>query len=169
MLKKQSIVLAIVLMALSVVSLACNERRSAGEKPVIVEEEQQGGIKLKAPEVINDGTKPQQVGEYEHVAQVEEFAGGVVPDERKAQKLVNQLHNYMMAVCSANQECPKNIDEAKEGLRKQFKLFWPKDPWGHPYVYTYIDPQTFEIKSYGEDGKPDTEDDINVAEINKTK
>ncbi len=150
-------------------TFGCTERRSQGERPVIVEEESDSGIKLKAPEVVNDGTKPQQVGEYEHVAQVEEFAGGVVPDERKAKKLVNQLHNYMMAVCSANQACPKTFEDAKKGLNAKFGLFWPKDPWGNFYNYKYIDEQTFEITSFGEDGKPDTEDDIHVAEVNKAK
>jgi len=132
----------------------CSERRSEGEKPAVVD---------ALPQTTPSTTT---VGEYEHVAQVEEFAGGILPDDRKALKLVNQLFNYMLAVCSANQECPATFEEAKEGIRKQFGLFWPKDPWGNPYHYRRLDERTFDIRSLGPDGELDTADDITVSEVN---
>ena len=36
----------------------------------------------------------------------------------------------------------------------------PKDPWGNDYEYRVLDRSTFQIRCYGEDGEPDTDDDI---------
>jgi general secretion pathway protein G len=36
----------------------------------------------------------------------------------------------------------------------------PLDPWGNAYEYRVLDAKTFEIRCYGEDGQPDTEDDL---------
>ena len=36
----------------------------------------------------------------------------------------------------------------------------PKDPWGNEYEYRATGNKDFTIRSYGDDGQPDTEDDI---------
>lgn len=140
-------------------SFGCNERRSEGKKPVVVDEED-NPAGFRQPE-------KSQVGEYEHVAQVQRFEGGIEPDDYKARKLVNQLYNYCIGVCSANQECPADLDAAKEAVRKQFGLFWPKDPWGKPYQYKKIDAQTCDVWSSGPDGQDGTDDDVHVAKSNR--
>lgn len=139
---------------------ACNDRRSVGEQPVIVDDE--SGSKAAA------ARETQQVGEYEHVKPAEQYPGGVVPNDSKAQKLVNQLFNYVFAICRST-DCPKTLDEARAALKKEYKMNWPKDPWGNYYDYVYRSDDDFDVRSWGPDGKPDTEDDINVSEINRTE
>lgn len=143
-------------------SFGCSDRRSEGQKPVLVDEEE-----TSAPFGQQNKAEPQQVGEYEHVAQVQRFEGGIEPNDYKARKVVNQLFNYCVGVCSANMECPENLDAAKEAVRTQYKLFWPKDPWGTPYQYKRIDVQTCDVWSFGPDGKDGTEDDIHISEANR--
>jgi general secretion pathway protein G len=42
----------------------------------------------------------------------------------------------------------------------------PVDPWGNPYQYELIGPRQFKIFSAGEDGEPNTADDIsNLTEV----
>ena len=43
----------------------------------------------------------------------------------------------------------------------------PDDPWGNPYDYRQLDGKEFVIKSNGEDGMPDTEDDITYPDKEK--
>jgi general secretion pathway protein G len=40
----------------------------------------------------------------------------------------------------------------------------PLDPWGNEYEYKVLDPKTYEIQCWGEDGQPDTEDDLYFPE-----
>ena len=136
-------------------ALGCNERRSQGEKPTVAAD----SAAKAAESAKNDSVA--------HVEQTEEFPGGVQPDDYKAQKLVNQLTNYMMAVCSEQVGCPKDLDAAKEGVKAQFKLRWPDDPWGHPYVYKYISDTKFEITSMGADGQDGTKDDVHASKKNQ--
>jgi hypothetical protein len=152
------LILSLCIAVVAAFSFGCNERRSEGQKPVQVNDEDKPGLQQKG--------EAQQVGEYEHVAQVQRFQGGIEPDDYKAQKLVNQLYNYCVGVCSANMECPADLDIAKEAVRKQFGLFWPKDPWGNPYQYKKIDAQTCDVWSLGKDGKDGTADDIHVSKAN---
>lgn len=146
--------------AMAAFSFGCSDRRSEGQKPVHVDDEPAAGAP-RAP------GQAQQVGEYEHVAQVQRFPGGIEPDDYKARKLVNQLFNYCIGVCSANQECPADLDAAKEATRKQFGFFWPRDPWGNLYQYKRIDVQTCDVWSFGPDGVDGTEDDVHVAKSNR--
>ncbi|MBQ9394860.1 MAG: type II secretion system protein GspG [Proteobacteria bacterium] len=140
-------------------SFGCSERRSEGQKPVVVDEED---TPRTAPRAENT-----QVGEYEHVAQVQRYPGGIEPDDAKARKVVNQLYNYSLGACSANQECPADLEAAKEAIRKQFSIFWPKDPWGNPYQYKKLDAQSCEVWSFGPDGKDGTEDDVHISKNNR--
>lgn len=42
----------------------------------------------------------------------------------------------------------------------------PTDPWGNPYQYELIGPRQYKIFSAGEDGEPNTADDIsNMSEV----
>ena len=140
--------------------MGCNERRSKGKKVTVQEDEDSAGKPGAAAPTA-------QVGEYDSVAPVERFPGGIEPNDYKARKLVNQLYNYCLGACSANQECPADLDAAKEAVRKQFGLFWPKDPWGNLYQYKRIDAQSCDVWSFGPDGKDGTEDDVHVAAVNK--
>ena len=153
------LILTLCIAAVAAFSFGCSDRRSEGQKPVHVDEEETPSMQKKA--------EPQQIGEYEHVAQVQRFQGGIEPDEYKARKLVNQLFNSCVGACSANQECPADLDGAKEAVRKQFGLFWPKDPWGNFYQYKRIDVQTCDVWSFGPDGKDGTDDDVHVANANR--
>ena len=151
--------LSVCFAALAVLAAGCNQRRSEGLKP------SEEAVQADDQDV---GTpKTTRVGNDEHVAQVERFPGGVEPDDHKAQKLVNQLFNYCVGLCSTNQECPEDLDAAKEGVKKEYKLFWPKDPWGNFYQYKKIDDRTCDVWSMGPDGKDGTEDDIHVADSNR--
>ncbi len=141
-------------------STACNDKRSTGEQPVIVDDA--SGAKAPAAQ------DTQQVGEYEHVKPAEQYPGGVQPNDTKAQKLVNQLFNYVYAICRTT-DCPKTLDEARAALKKEYKMNWPKDPWGNYYDYVYRSDDDFDVRSWGPDGKPDTDDDIKVSEINRTE
>ena len=154
------LILSLCIAVVAAFSFGCSERRSEGKKPVIVDDDtnQNGGFRK---------VEKSQVGEYEHVAQVQRFEGGIEPDDYKARKLVNQLYNYCLGACSANQECPADLEAAKEATRKQFGFFWPKDPWGTFYHYKRIDVQTCDVWSSGPDGKDGTEDDIHVAKRNR--
>ena len=154
------LILALCFAVVAAFAMGCNERRSEGKRVVVQEEEDTAGRpQAAAPTPVGEG--------YDSVAPVERFPGGVEPDQYKARKLVNQLYNYSLGVCSANQECPADLDAAKEAVRKQFGLFWPKDPWGNLYQYKRIDAQSCDVWSMGPDGKDGTEDDVHVAAANK--
>ncbi len=43
----------------------------------------------------------------------------------------------------------------------------PQDPWGNPYEYRTLDRTTYQIRSNGEDGMPDTDDDIVWPKVEK--
>ena len=148
-----------VCLALTASVFGCNQRRSEGIKP--------------SPESVNDdsanNSKPATmfVGDDEHVAPALRFENGVEPPEHKAQKLVNQLFNYCLSVCASQQECPADLEAAKEATQKQHKFFWPKDPWGKFYQYKKIDSMHFDLWSAGPDGIDGTDDDIHVADSNR--
>ena len=81
--------------------VGCNERRSEGKKPVVVEadevrEKSGGGF---FGQQTDRGT-PSDTEGYQHVGLKNQFPGGIEPDDYKAQKLVNQLFNYSIGMCS---------------------------------------------------------------------
>lgn len=156
---KSHLFILLCIAAMAAFSFGCSDRRSEGQKPVHVDDEPASG----APQ----GSQQTQVGEYEHVAQVQRFPGGIEPNDYKARKLVNQLFNYCIGVCSSNQECPADLEAAKEETRKLYGFFWPRDPWGNFYQYKRIDIQTCDVWSYGPDGVDGTEDDVHVAKSNR--
>lgn len=143
--------------------LGCKEsRRSEGEKPR-VEFDDKGKMLTTTPvDVVSELPDSEK-----HLAPKEEFVGGVVPNERKAQKLVNQLSNYTMAICADMLECPENFDALRKELKERYKLNWPNDPWGKPYVYTRTEASKFSIVSWGPDMVEGSADDIKISEMNK--
>lgn len=154
----------LVCFAVAAAFCACSERRSEGKKPELPKEETNSGF--DAP------TQPagygQEIDGYQHVGLKQQFPGGIEPNDYKAQKLVNQLFNYCVGLCSAQQECPADISAAKDGLRKQYNIFWPnKDPWGNPYQYKRLDDMSCDVWSFGPDGKDGTDDDIRVSKNNR--
>ena len=148
-----------VCLALTAFMSGCSQRRSEGQKP--------------APEAVNGDsaqnskTANTEVGSDESVAPALRFENGVEPPEHKAQKLVNQLFNYCAGICANQQECPADLEAAKEATKTQYKFFWPKDPWGKPYQYKKIDDQHFDLWSAGPDGIDGNDDDIHVADSNR--
>lgn len=79
--------------------------------------------------------------------------------EQKAQKVLNQLNNYLLAIVSA-QGAPADLDAAKQAVRETNSLSWPKDPWGKPYVYSKTGEGSYDLFSAGPDGRDGTADDI---------
>lgn len=143
---------------------SCNQtRRSEGQAPE-VEFDAKG--ELKTPVDVESVTQD-DIDNEEHLLPKEEFVGGIMPDERKAQKLVNQLSNYTMALCSDNLECPEDLDALRKAMKEVYKLNWPNDPWGNPYAYTRVGTDKFEIISWGPDKTPGTEDDVKISERNR--
>ena len=85
----------------------------------------------------------------------------IEPEEEKAQRLIRQLTNYLMA--AAAKEAPADLEAAKAALIKS-NVEWPDDPWGTPYVYQNQGGRQFEVFSVGPDGEENTDDDIHVTE-----
>ena len=156
----ECIILAVCFMVLAAFSFGCNERRSEGQKPAAATVEKDSKFQKNA-----DGSM--QVDGYNHVAQNQRFQGGIEPDDYKAKKLVNQLFNYCVGICASNQECPADLDAARNAIKEQYKITWPKDPWGKLYQYKKIDDMHCDVWSSGRDGEDGTKDDIHVASDNK--
>lgn len=154
--------LALWVAGIATFSFGCSERRSEGQKPVIVEDETPKNA-FGSPQNAQNSIQ----GEYEHVAQVQRFEGGIEPDIYKARKVVNQLFNYSLGVCSQKRECPPDLDALKDAINTQYGIFWPKDPWGKPYQYKRIDEQSCDVWSSGPDGVDGNEDDVHVAKANR--
>ncbi|MFA5623848.1 MAG: type II secretion system protein GspG [Bradymonadales bacterium] len=151
------------ILACIVLFTACkSERRSAGEAPE-VKFDDTGKMHVQRP----IDAAPDVADNEQHLLPKEEFVGGVMPNERKAQKLVNQLSNYTMAICSDMLECPAGLDELKKEMKERYKLNWPNDPWGNPYAYTRTDSSKFVIISWGPDKEAGTADDIKISERNE--
>lgn len=143
---------------LAAFSFGCSERRSEGQKPTSVQENK---------EAANSGTQNADAPvKYErpvkHMPQTPEEA-----DREKAQRLVNQLYNYLIGICMNTQDCPADFDAAKAAVKSTYQLNWPKDPWGKLYQYKRIDDTHCEVWSAGPDGIDENDDDIRIEEKNR--
>jgi general secretion pathway protein G len=77
-----------------------------------------------------------------------------------------QMHNFEQAInmyYAENRKLPQSLQdltqEGKNGDSWMDSI--PKDPWGNEYDYRRLDNKSkFVIRSYGEDGQPETEDDL---------
>ena len=86
--------------------------------------------------------------------------------ESNYQAARTQMSNFSQAIDTykmSNKKLPDSLNQLTEtdgrnphALMKNI----PVDPWGNEYEYRVMDRNTFQIRSYGEDGLPDTEDDV---------
>jgi len=68
-------------------------------------------------------------------------------------------NNYRLS----NKKLPSSLKELTRASAHSLHAFIssiPDDPWGNAYDYRVIDRTTYQIRSNGADGMPDTEDDI---------
>ena len=76
-----------------------------------------------------------------------------------------QMSNFTEAIEQYRMEerkLPGSLHELTEPHGRTLHRFIdriPLDPWGNPYEYRVLDPDSYELRSHGEDGLPDTEDD----------
>jgi len=69
------------------------------------------------------------------------------------------IDNYRLS----NKKLPSSLKELTRASAHSLHPFIssiPDDPWGNAYDYRVIDRTTYQIRSNGADGEPDTEDDI---------
>lgn len=62
-----------------------------------------------------------------------------------------------------HKKLPASLEEltATDGLNPHpFLKRIPKDPWGNAYAYRTLGRSTYEVRSHGPDGTPDTDDDL---------
>ena len=77
-----------------------------------------------------------------------------------------QMQNFGQAINNyrlTNKKLPGSLDELTETDGRNPHPYIdsiPDDPWGNPYDYRVQDRTKYQIRSNGEDGMPDTEDDI---------
>ena len=87
------------------------------------------------------------------------FTSNVKAAEAQMANFQQAINNYRLE----NKKLPGSLEELTETSGKNPHPFIdniPDDPWGNPYDYRTLDRSTYQIRSNGEDGMPDTEDDI---------
>ena len=90
------------------------------------------------------------------------FSGG---QEQAAQTWVNSTGEaYVTSYFARVGSYPKALSDLKNPpndippfVKRKKDL---EDPWGNEYEYKVMDKNSYELRSYGEDGMPQTEDDI---------
>ena len=76
------------------------------------------------------------------------------------------MNNYRLA----NKKLPDSLEALTEAGGRNPRPFLasiPDDPWGNPYEYRILDRTTYQLRSNGADGIPDTEDDIVYPRVGK--
>lgn len=76
------------------------------------------------------------------------------------------IDNYRMS----NKKLPSSLEDLTQTSDKDPEPFLktiPKDPWGNPYEYRTSSNKEYTIRSHGEDGQPDTDDDIVWPKVEK--
>jgi hypothetical protein len=69
------------------------------------------------------------------------------------------IDNYRMV----NKKLPDSLEtltQASDSNPEPFLREVPNDPWDSPYEYRVESSKKYTIRSHGEDGQPDTADDI---------
>ncbi|MDA1194104.1 MAG: type II secretion system protein GspG [Planctomycetota bacterium] len=87
------------------------------------------------------------------------FEGNVAAAEAQMSNFESSIDTYRMR----HKKLPSSLQDLTEtDGRNPYPIMKtiPKDPWGNEYEYRMLDRNKYELKSYGEDGDPDTEDDI---------
>jgi general secretion pathway protein G len=81
-----------------------------------------------------------------------------------------QMANFGSAIDNyylVNKKLPGNLDDLTQTDGRNPHPYIdkiPDDPWGNPYEFRPTDRKKYTIRSNGEDGTPDTEDDITWPE-----
>jgi hypothetical protein len=85
-----------------------------------------------------------------------------VPDN-VAQRQVDELASLVVVHLQGQKSLPESLGSLRLTDGREI-LPMPKgldlDPWGRAFVYRLVDERTFNVRSLGADGKPDTDDDI---------
>jgi hypothetical protein len=84
---------------------------------------------------------------------------GINP-EAKARSMDRAARIYLLALYTSVKAFVLEKDRLPETLAEALPDLKPNDPWGNPYVYTKGENGSFEIISYGPDGKEGGGDDI---------
>ena len=87
------------------------------------------------------------------------FESNVSAAEAQMSNFGQALNNFRLQ----NKKLPGALEELTEPSGRNphpFIQSIPDDPWGNPYDYRVLDRTTYQIRSNGEDGMADTEDDI---------
>ena len=87
------------------------------------------------------------------------FEGNVKAAETQMSNFKGAIDTYRMR----NKKLPDSLDALTEkDDRNPYPIMdsIPKDPWGNEYEFRVLDRSTYQLRSYGEDGEPDTDDDI---------
>jgi general secretion pathway protein G len=77
-----------------------------------------------------------------------------------------QMHNFGQAIDTyymTNKKMPDSLQQLTETSGRNPHPFIkniPPDPWNNEYEYRLLDSRNYQIRSYGEDGLAETEDDI---------
>lgn len=93
-------------------------------------------------------------------------AGGNPLDEARRSRAKAQMANFSAAIDMhhlQHKKLPDSLEALTETSARDphpFLKKLPKDPWGNDYEYRVLDRRNYEIRSYGPDGQPDTEDDL---------
>jgi general secretion pathway protein G len=77
------------------------------------------------------------------------------------------IDNYRMS----NKKLPPSLEDLTQTSERDPEPFMkgpiPKDPWGNAYEYRTTSNKDYTIRSHGEDGQPDTDDDIVWPKVEK--
>ncbi len=90
--------------------------------------------------------------------------------ESNYQAAKTQMSSFGQAIDTykmSNKKLPDSLQQLTEtDGRNPYPLMKtiPADPWGADYEYRVLDRNNYQIRSYGEDGLPDTEDDVTYPE-----
>jgi general secretion pathway protein G len=87
------------------------------------------------------------------------FQGNVTAAQTQMKNFESAIDQYKMR----NKKLPDTLDALTETDGRNphpYIKSIPDDPWGNPYEYRKMDRNEYQLRSNGEDGLPDTDDDI---------
>lgn len=87
------------------------------------------------------------------------FEGNVRAAETQMKNFESAIDQYRMQ----KKKLPDSLEALTETDGKNpypYMKSIPVDPWGNEYEYRVLDRSNYQLRSYGEDGEPDTDDDI---------
>ena len=87
------------------------------------------------------------------------FEGNVRAAETQMKNFESAIDQYRMR----KKKLPDSLEALTETDDRNpypFMKTIPVDPWGNEFEYRVLDRSNYQLRSYGEDGEPDTDDDI---------